>query len=264
MSIEVETQQLPIALPSALTPSWAPQATAQRAVAQGASHRCRDKKVITTKVWGTVKWFNKRSGYGLISRNDTKEDVFAHQTAVKKNDHTKSLHSIGETVEFDVVEGEKSVEAADVTGPGGISVQGSNDTADCNHYRHYPCRITKIDRVGERTRHRRVLPKARPSSATAGEVLTLLCVETGCRPQGSNPPVQGEVVQGAGEQGRSVRQCIRAIDHDSAGALLATDSPERTREEDKENQDETQGQQPSQCGYHRNFDYQLRCPENSK
>ena len=40
-----------------------------------------DKRVIATKVLGTVKWFNVRNGYGFINRNDTKEDVFIHQTA---------------------------------------------------------------------------------------------------------------------------------------------------------------------------------------
>uniref|UniRef100_A0A8C5KLY2 Y box protein 3 n=1 Tax=Jaculus jaculus TaxID=51337 RepID=A0A8C5KLY2_JACJA len=82
-----------------------------------------EKKVLATKVLGTVKWFNVRNGYGFINRNDTKEDVFVHQTAIKKNNPRKFLRSVGdgETVEFDVVEGEKAGEIGDLkdSGPEG-------------------------------------------------------------------------------------------------------------------------------------------------
>jgi Y-box-binding protein 1 len=54
------------------------------------------KTVVAKHVTGTVKWFNVKSGYGFINRNDTKEDVFVHQTAILKNNPKKSVRSVGD------------------------------------------------------------------------------------------------------------------------------------------------------------------------
>jgi CspA family cold shock protein len=61
---------------------------------------------------GTVKWFNAAKGYGFIARS-TGEDVFVHFRSIK-GDGYKSLND-GDTVEFNVEEGPKGLQAADVT-----------------------------------------------------------------------------------------------------------------------------------------------------
>lgn len=63
-------------------------------------------------VQGKVKWFNSAKGYGFIGR-DGGPDVFVHFSAIQMNGF-KSLQE-GESVEFEVVTGEKGPQAANVT-----------------------------------------------------------------------------------------------------------------------------------------------------
>ena len=63
---------------------------------------------------GTVKWFNDAKGYGFISRSDG-PDVFVHYSAIQ-GDGFRTL-SEGQQVEFDVVDGPKGKQAANVVRP---------------------------------------------------------------------------------------------------------------------------------------------------
>jgi cold shock protein len=60
---------------------------------------------------GTVKWFSDAKGYGFIERPDG-PDVFVHHTAIQGNGF-KTLTE-GQSVEFDVVDGPKGKQAANV------------------------------------------------------------------------------------------------------------------------------------------------------
>lgn len=60
---------------------------------------------------GTVKWFNNDKGYGFITR-ESGDDVFVHFSAIQ-GDGFKSLDE-GQHVTFDVEEGERGLQAANV------------------------------------------------------------------------------------------------------------------------------------------------------
>lgn len=61
---------------------------------------------------GTVKWFNDSKGYGFINRESGDGDVFVHFSAIRGDGH-RTLQE-GQQVEFDVVQGEKGLQASDV------------------------------------------------------------------------------------------------------------------------------------------------------
>ena len=60
---------------------------------------------------GTVKWFNAEKGYGFIECEDG-SDVFVHFSAINMEGY-KTLAE-GDAVEFDVIDGNKGPQAANV------------------------------------------------------------------------------------------------------------------------------------------------------
>lgn len=61
---------------------------------------------------GTVKWFNDAKGFGFIAR-EKGEDVFVHFSAIV-GDGFRTLQE-GEKVTFEVVQGPKGLQAANVS-----------------------------------------------------------------------------------------------------------------------------------------------------
>jgi CspA family cold shock protein len=60
---------------------------------------------------GTVKWFNADKGYGFIAPAEG-EDVFVHFSAIQMSGY-RALEE-GQVVEFDIAQGPKGAQAANV------------------------------------------------------------------------------------------------------------------------------------------------------
>lgn len=69
---------------------------------------------MSERLTGVVKWFNAEKGYGFISREDG-DDVFVHYSAIQMNGY-RSLEE-GSEVEFEIVNGDKGLQASNVTLP---------------------------------------------------------------------------------------------------------------------------------------------------
>ena len=61
---------------------------------------------------GTVKWFNAEKGFGFISREGG-DDLFVHYSEIQSTGY-RSLDE-GATVEFEITQGKKGLQASGVT-----------------------------------------------------------------------------------------------------------------------------------------------------
>lgn len=66
---------------------------------------------MSTRVNGTVKWFNAEKGYGFITP-EKGADVFVHYSEIKGNGY-RSLNE-GDQVEFEITQGKKGPQASAV------------------------------------------------------------------------------------------------------------------------------------------------------
>ncbi len=73
--------------------------------------QAEEKSKSVSRERGTVKWFNPEKGYGFLQR-ESGGDVFVHQSAILTEGY-RTLEQ-GQSVEFEVVKGEKGLQAADV------------------------------------------------------------------------------------------------------------------------------------------------------
>lgn len=72
---------------------------------------CIAQEVYLLRSRGKVKWFNERRGYGFIEQSDG-DDLFVHYSAIQASGF-KTLEE-GQEVEFDIIEGPKGLQAANV------------------------------------------------------------------------------------------------------------------------------------------------------
>ncbi|MCL7453355.1 MAG: cold-shock protein [Anaerolineae bacterium] len=70
---------------------------------------------MSERTTGTVKWFNGAKGYGFIEREEG-PDVFVHHSAIRGEGY-RNLEE-GQRVEFNVEQGPKGLQAADVAATG--------------------------------------------------------------------------------------------------------------------------------------------------
>ncbi len=87
------------------------ETVARRIIRLNQGRRKTQRKEMTMAT-GTVKWFNDAKGFGFITPEGGGGDLFAHFSAIQSSGF-KSLAE-GQKVEFDVVNGPKGLQAANI------------------------------------------------------------------------------------------------------------------------------------------------------
>ena len=67
---------------------------------------------MSERIEGTVKWFNESKGFGFIERKEG-ADAFVHFSSINSDGYRKLDE--GQQVEFTVAQGDKGIEAKEVT-----------------------------------------------------------------------------------------------------------------------------------------------------
>ncbi len=65
---------------------------------------------------GTVKWFNSEKGFGFIEQENGGKDVFVHFRNINSNGNERTSLNDGQKVTFVITEGDKGLQAENVTG----------------------------------------------------------------------------------------------------------------------------------------------------
>jgi CspA family cold shock protein len=79
----------------------------------GAGSASWQEEQVLDMTTGVVKWFNADKGFGFITPDDGSKDVFAHFSAINSGGF-RSLEE-NQRVEFEVQEGPKGLQAANIT-----------------------------------------------------------------------------------------------------------------------------------------------------